>query len=210
MVFCKPVLLSYSLSIFVEHICQLISNFSLTGCSKSAPITRVWSSGLFIIYCGCEKRKMIAFSLLDRQESTRVVFDLIYSRWPDAPSFILYDNACNLHKMNMRLAPHFFGETLHVIDRLHDAGHIRCSPVFSLDHQVIPNCKGRHINSQVAEQGNSVIDLTDFKPSGSNMTQVNFMLSFRFFMFAYNLRIMRDHQFKNSYMSFLDMLDKIQ
>jgi hypothetical protein len=29
-------------------------------------------------------------------------------------------------------------------------------------------------------------------------------------MFAYNLRIMRDHQFKNSYMSFLDMLDKIQ
>lgn len=145
------------------------------------------------------------FALMDKPESTRVVFDLIYSRFPEAPQFIMYDNACNFHKTAMKLAPQYFAHTVLVIDQMHEKGHVRCSPAFSLNNQVLPATQ--KINSQVAEQGNSLIDLSDFKPSGSNMSQINFMLSFRFFMFVYNLRVMRDQVLKNNLLSFLDVLD---
>lgn len=187
---------------------SILHFFSLAGCTKLAPATKVWSPGIFLMFCGCKSRRMLSFSLLNRPESTRTVFDLLYSRLPEPPDFLIYDNACNLHKMNMKLAPHFFSRTVHVIDRLHAPTHVKCSPAFCIDHQLRPEIL--KCNTQAAEQGNSIIDLSDFKPSGSNMSQVNFMLSFRLFMFIYNLRIIRNQDAANTSMSFIDLLERVR
>ena len=39
------------------------------------------------------------------------------------PRVLVYDNACNVHRFNMRREPKFFAHTWHAIDRTHLKGH---------------------------------------------------------------------------------------
>jgi hypothetical protein len=90
--------------------------------------------------------------------------------------------------------------------RLHVKGHVHCSPAFDIDYQ---GTYQGHQNTQVSEQANSIIDLSDFRESGSNMQQANFMLSFRFFQFAFNLRALRLTEFQNRALTFIQLVAEV-
>jgi hypothetical protein len=128
----------------------------------------------------------LGFAALDGKESTRVVHDLLYSRLEEPPDGKLYDNGCNFHKTCMRIAPLFWRDCLIVIDREHQPNHCNCSPVFDMAH--FPHLEKEVSNSQIAEQFHSELQRSDLTGSLCGMTQVNFMLSLRFFMFLHNIR----------------------
>ena len=102
-----------------------------------------------------------------------------------------------------------------VIDRFHEPGHVACSCVFNMDQYA--ECCGRtHVDSQVAEQGNSEFAKSDMAASVRHMSQVNFLLSFRFFMFLYNARMFANARatsasgkMKDSLLSWLDVLEQV-
>jgi hypothetical protein len=52
-------------------------------------------------------------------ESARSVFEVLYTRFPTAPSVVIYDNACNLAIYSHIRECDFFGDTTFAIDRLH-------------------------------------------------------------------------------------------
>lgn len=55
-----------------------------------------------------------------------------------------------------------------------------------------PHLEREVSNSQIAEQFHSELQRSDLVGSLSGMTQVNFMLSCRFFMFLHNIRARQD------------------
>lgn len=55
-----------------------------------------------------------------------------------------------------------------------------------------PHLEKEVTNSQIAEQYHSELERSDLTGSLSGMTQVNFMLSCRFFMFLHNMRARQD------------------
>jgi hypothetical protein len=128
---------------------------------------------------------MLGFALLQSAECPRLVLQLLLSRFPQAPRLIIYDNACNLHKLCMKIAPTFFQNTIFVVDRLHEPGHVSCSPAFCMRyHRHLIN-----VNSQVAEEGNSYLSGSDIISCISMMTQSNFLRSMRLWMLMYNIRV---------------------
>ncbi|KAI9141021.1 hypothetical protein BKA69DRAFT_1028929 [Paraphysoderma sedebokerense] len=60
----------------------------------------------------------LGFALTKHGESSRTLFDLIYTRWPAAPKVICYDDGCDFIKYALSREPHFFKNTLVVIDGL--------------------------------------------------------------------------------------------
>jgi len=128
---------------------------------------------------------MLGFAVLASAECPRVVLKILLSRFPKSPSLIIYDNACNLQKLCMKTAPTFFQDSVFLIDRLHEPGHVSCSPAFIMKfHRYLIN-----VNSQVAEEGNSYLASSDIIPCISMMNQANFIRSLRLWMLMYNIRV---------------------
>jgi hypothetical protein len=119
-------------------------NKFIRGAGKSTP-------GLFLCFCK-EHGKMIGYHAMKYSESERTVHNLIYSRFPEAPSIIIYDNGCNLHQYVLFREPRFFRNTTFVLDRLHENSHGSCSPAYSPDQFV----QLQRTNTQVVEQKNSL------------------------------------------------------
>jgi hypothetical protein len=118
----------------------------------SGPVRRV----LFLVVCTC-CQQIVGFSVLDGRESTRTVFEILYSRFDRAPKRIIYDNACNAClTFNLREA-RFFADTEFVIDRFHWKDHVNgCSPAFNPGNRA--NTKAlKGVNTSVCEQINSHI-----------------------------------------------------
>jgi hypothetical protein len=67
------------------------------------------------------------------------------------PELVIYDNSCNLQIFCIRREPSFFMFTQFMLDRLHVAGHTRCTVAYDPhNHRVI-----MHINTQQCEHENS-------------------------------------------------------
>ena len=111
--------------------------------------------------------------------------------------------AGNFHKTCMKVAPSYFKGCRVVIDRVHQPGHVRCSPAFCMAHF---KEKLACINSQVAEQANSDLERSDQKGSLAHMGHFNFMVSFRFSMFLENLRHMRTACKLEKHTSFMELV----
>ncbi|BDA41042.1 hypothetical protein COCOBI_01-6970 [Coccomyxa sp. Obi] len=97
------------------------------------------------------------------KEGPATAFDLFFSRLVTGPKMVVYDNACNLHRYALRRAPKFFAETAFRIDRLHIFNHNGCSSGYNLakypqDMKIVEGVRLRTLNTQVAEQCNSILD----------------------------------------------------
>jgi hypothetical protein len=99
--------------------------------------------------CFClDCRNIVGFNAMHEYESPRSVFELLWTRWPQAPEVVIYDNACNLAIYTHMRESWFFRDTKFVIDRLHQFAHKQCSPVFSFD--LVAELYGE--NSQLLEE----------------------------------------------------------
>ena len=88
-----------------------------TPCKKCA--TKSSSNKRVLLVCICLKcKKVICVANLEN-ESPKSVFQLIYTRFPQPPKFICYDNSCNLSVYCYRREPEWFRRTSFVIDKFH-------------------------------------------------------------------------------------------
>jgi len=76
-------------------------------CPKYASATTNFMPGLMCVFC-LKHSNLIGFHLMHHHESPKTAFELFYTRWPQGPRVICYDNACNLSrsvsKKNSRIA----------------------------------------------------------------------------------------------------------
>ena len=93
------------------------------------------------------------------------------------PQLVIYDNSCNLHEFCMRREPDFFRFTQFLLDRLHVAGHSRCTVAYDpYKHRAVVK-----INTQVCEQENA--KYKPLKKQLYKMGQVTFLFHFLHFQF---------------------------
>jgi hypothetical protein len=124
---------------------------SRTACNKFIRGAGKATPGLFLVFCK-EHGKLIGFHAMKYSESERTVHNLLFSRFPEAPEIIIYDNCCNLHGYVLSRQAAYYKDTLFVIDRLHENSHGSYSPAYSSDKYI----ELRHTNTQIAEQKNSL------------------------------------------------------
>ena len=121
-------------------------------CEKQYPTKRSHTPGILSGYC--MHGFMLFHTFLQDAESPVGVFRILYERFDVAPLFIVYDNACHLHRACISREPVFFRNTLFLVDRLHWGNHKNCSPSYSCNiygaHPIIGS-----INTEVAEQAHS-------------------------------------------------------
>ena len=72
----------------------------------------------------------VALLTISSAESTKTVFDTLYTKWEHAPPVFCMDSGCNIHLylLNRELA--FFKDTKVLIDQAHFRGHTNCSPAY--------------------------------------------------------------------------------
>ena len=145
---------------------------SRTACNKFVRAHGRGTPGLFLVFC-IEHRRLIGFHAMKYSESERTVHDLLFSRFPEAPELVVYDNACNTHLFSLFREPEFFKDTVFAIDRLHENSHGTCSPAYCPDN--ILGLRGK--NTQIAEQKNA--------PYISKRAQ---LFAMGHFMFLFHLR----------------------
>lgn len=103
--------------------------------------------------------------MMPRYEGPTIPFEILYTRFKEAPGLVIYDNACNLFVSCQRREPWFFRQTRFFSDRLHWRDHSNCSSGFDLDAfmrdinifqgvENVPPFTLRELNSQVSEQLN--------------------------------------------------------
>jgi hypothetical protein len=46
--------------------------------------------------CGCKRKRMLGFFLMERHESVRTVFEFVYRHFKIAPKVIVYDNGTHV------------------------------------------------------------------------------------------------------------------
>jgi hypothetical protein len=129
-------------------------------------------------------------------ESCETVFSLFYSRFPNTPLLVCYDNACNLLEYCFNREPFFFKDYIFVVDRMHFKNHKNCTAGRTLlifVFTMTPVCAGHNIdsffwaeffNSQVAEQANS--STGKLQTQSSFMTVHHFTIYLRFFAAEFN------------------------
>ena len=160
----------------------LKSNTALKRFTRGHNIT---TPGLFLVFCD-EHDELIGFHLLKYYESTRTVHDLILSRFEGAPSIVIYDHACDLHKYSMQREPKFFAETQFVVDKLHYGGHEDCSSAYDpYKYKELDD-----VNTTIYEQVNSQIKHT--RRSLQKMTQEHFLFMLRHIL--YMLKCIKDNK----------------
>ena len=104
---------------------------SMTGlCQKHAPQKGVKMPGFLVVYCAIHAC-VIGFEMMDFAESERTVFRLLTTRWKKMPKVVFYDNSCNTYNFCMVREPGLFQDVQFIIDGLHWASHIECSPAFN-------------------------------------------------------------------------------
>ncbi|KAG1666639.1 hypothetical protein FOA52_005849 [Chlamydomonas sp. UWO 241] len=155
--------------------------------------------GLFILFCA--HGFMQIYSIMDRCEGPKTLFDLLYHRMEKAPKMLVYDNDCNACRSFMRRQPAFFAPMRFMIDRMHAFGHVACHSGFRLssmceEEELLPEWTSPDgklhmpavtvgkLNSQAAEQFNS--RLRRIRTQAAYMRQSNFMKYARFVFYCLN------------------------
>eukprot|EP00117_Sycon_ciliatum_P039971 scpid25894/ scgid5378/ len=140
------------------------------SCNKHYSGHPTLTPGVFTLYC--PHGICYGFEVMTHHESPKIPFNIFLTRFRTAPSLIIYDNACQLHRYCLNREPHFFNSSVFAVDRLHWDNHVGCSEGYNLN---IFNNKYdiAKINSQVNEQAN--VGLGKLRASLAYMAQEKFM-----------------------------------
>lgn len=160
------------------------------SCPKYARTHPLLTPGAFTIFCA--HGLCLGFSLMASQEGPRTPFEILFTRFKEAPSMVVYDNACNLQRYVMKRAPHFFRHTAFRIDRLHVYAHKGCSSGYNLGEYPAQMAVANGIslialNTQVAEQVNSLLE--SIRTQVAFMTHDNAMMYIKYYLAKYNMRL---------------------
>ena len=71
--------------------------------------------------------------VMSQCESPKIWFQIFFTRFPQPPRVIVYDNGCKLHVYCLNREPGYFQNTLFLVDRFHWRGHTGCSSGYNLD-----------------------------------------------------------------------------
>jgi hypothetical protein len=97
--------LQYSGNFFPHHpVCNQFTQIHLSGqnqedkCSKDYKRSGRIGAGVLLFWC-LEHRECIGFNILRSAESCQSVYEVLSSRFPQMPRYVIYDNACNLFEV---------------------------------------------------------------------------------------------------------------
>ncbi|KIK57522.1 hypothetical protein GYMLUDRAFT_172718, partial [Collybiopsis luxurians FD-317 M1] len=127
-----------------------------------------------IMACWCTHSICYGFHCIPVAEGQNDVFSAMITRWPKAPSRVVYDFACALGPYCWTREPEFFADTQFIIDGFHAPGHTKCSPAAFLKTYSAVDAELIHLNSSAAECGNS--GMTRIWKSVSYMVQAHAIL----------------------------------
>ena len=153
-------------------------------CSKQYPSTRSHTPGILSGYC--QHGFLLFYKFLEDAESPVGLFRVLYERFSVAPSIVVYDNACHLHRACLNREPVFFARTQFLCDRLHWANHRNCSPSYSCRVYERSSPLIRSINSQSAEQSHSQLQRIATQLSHMNRANAMRYLHMFFSHFSHN------------------------
>lgn len=146
------------------------STSDTTNCRKDSYKHPKLTPGIFTIFC--PHGICYGFQAMTSCESPKVPFNIFKTRFTKAPSVIIYDNACNLHKYCLNREPVYFKRTRFYVDSFHWKGHIACSEGYCIElHKSTINTV--LINSQINEQANA--GLKRLQSQLTYMSAPNFM-----------------------------------
>ncbi|KIK50159.1 hypothetical protein GYMLUDRAFT_183146, partial [Collybiopsis luxurians FD-317 M1] len=137
-----------------------------------------------IMACWCTHSICYGFHCIPVAEGRNDVFSAMITRWPKAPSRVVYDFACALGPYCWTREPEFFADTQFVIDGFHAPGHTKCSPAAFLKTYSAVDAELIHLNSSAAECGNS--GMTRIRKSVSYMVQAHAILYCWVFISVWN------------------------
>lgn len=148
-----------------------------------------FTPGLFTVLCehGC----FYGAAALTAGEGAYDGFAIMHERMIDGPPpRAVYDNGCVLAQYALSRRPEWFWWTRFNIDALHYANHVQCSSAFNIDLDL--SGVARSLNTQAAEQRNSVLDriLKQYR----FMTPVNATRYLEVFMADNNARVNANSQ----------------
>ena len=147
------------------------------GCRKESYKHPKLTPGIFTVFC--PHGICYGFQAMTSCESPKVPFMIFKTRFSKAPSVIIYDNACNLHKYCLNREPVFFKGTRFYVDSFHWKGHIGCSESYCID-LIRSSLDTVHINSQINEQANA--GLKRIQSQLTYMSADNFMFHIALFL----------------------------
>jgi hypothetical protein len=145
-------------------------------CTKYKYDSKNLSPGLFVVHC-LECQGCLGFHMLENAESPRALFEVLFTRWSQAPAVVVYDNNCHAHAYFLNREPEWVTNTLFVIDKTHFRGHTGCCKAYDIGSYPNLACK----NSQLAEQRNSKLAI--LKSHCAYMSQAVFLVYVRYFLY---------------------------
>lgn len=128
----------------------------------------------------CEHGVCYAPFIIPKAEGRDELFSFIIEFLRKAPEIVVYDFCCAFQEYCLNRLPGWFENTFVFIDRTHWPGHNKCALGYCLSRIR----KLSHLNSQTAEQCNSVLRV--YERSLSRMAQVPFMLALRLVLDNWN------------------------
>ncbi len=113
-------------------------------CRKASDLRPRCRLGPGMMVFVCPHRVVYGYTVMDKFESPRYIFEALRQYFPFPPEEIIYDLACSLHRYCLARNPSFFKDCRFYLDRFHEMNHTACSWSYKS-----PN-DGRHfVNSQV-------------------------------------------------------------
>lgn len=149
-----------------------------TGCRHEFLGGAEKTGGVMTVFC--EHGVCYAAFIIPKAEGRDELFSFIIKYLRRPPEIVVYDFACAFQEYCLNRLPGWFKNTEFFIDRTHWPGHKTCTLAYCLS--LIK--KLNHLNSQAAEQCNSVLRL--YERTLSRMSQVPFMLCLRLVLDNWN------------------------
>ncbi|PNW74217.1 hypothetical protein CHLRE_13g590010v5 [Chlamydomonas reinhardtii] len=166
---------------WLKHLGHYFSDrrTQITGkqrCTKYKYDSKNLSPGLFVMHClNCGV--CLGFHMLENAESPQALFEVLYTRWPQPPKVVVYDNNCHAHAYFLNREPEWVTNTLFVIDKTHFRGHTGCCKAYDIARY----SSLVSLNSQLAEQRNAKLAM--LKSHCAYMSQPLFLVYVRHFLY---------------------------
>lgn len=165
-----------------------------SGANRGAKCSKYFSQygqqrltgGIMAVWC--THSICYGFHCIPRGEGRNDVFSVLYTRWPEAPTHVIYDFACALGPYCMTREADFFAGTTFCIDHFHVMGHTKCSPSCFLRTYMAVDPRLAFINSSAAECGNGGI--SRIRKSVSYMSQERAIVYTKVFISIWNRLMM--------------------
>lgn len=133
-----------------------------TECTKEYKHAGRLGAGMMMVWC-VKHRECIGFTVLQKAESCKELYDILSTRFRIMPKIVIYDNACNLFEVSVTLAnlqycfnrnPQLFANTSFLCDGMHFQNHTNCSATFNCLHYAAMT----GLSSVTHEQKNQFLD----------------------------------------------------